>query len=354
VPHLTATPSPTATQTTTPTPGAGCFESGDNTARQPITVDAVHQFHNLCPVGDEDWVQFYAQQGITYTLSTANVGVDGDTVLLLYNQCAEPTPAAASDPAFGNGVDLAFEAPESGNYYLKVKHHADSYGAAANYELFVNPSTTCQGDALETDDTCATARDITVGAHRPAPVSARRRTPTGSNSRLPAAPLTPRQHLQALTHPSFQVFDQCGTPRFVGGQTAGWTAPTVGRIMSRLLTKTQMNSGFINLRAMIRMTACGPTSMRMTTPMRRPNLSPRAARNRSMTSALPGRGLGIIRGLGRAAVCDRDLRPGPDAIPRSVCSELMASQIVCDDDQGAVGLAHPVDGACWPAHSTYG
>ena len=114
---------------------------GDNTCAgaSPISVDSVHQMHNLCPVGDEDWVSFPAQQGITYTLSTANVGADGDTVLLLYNQCAQPTPDAASDPAFGNGVDLVFEAPESGIYYLKVKHHNDTYGAAAGYELLRQP-----------------------------------------------------------------------------------------------------------------------------------------------------------------------------------------------------------------------
>ena len=265
-PTLTHTPTPTPTPTRTPTPCVpDAYEAGgDNTCAgaSPITLDSVHQMHNLCPVGDEDWVRFTAQQGITYTLSTANVGADGDTVLLLYNQCAQPTPSAASDPAFGNGVDLVFEAPESGPYYLKVKHHDATYGAAANYELFVSPSTTCQGDAQEADDSCATARDITVGATavprqfcKPADADwVRFTTSSGATYAAEATPVG------ADAHPNFQVYDQCGYAAPLSeGAAASWTASSSGTYYVRMTNQNPNAFGpTTQYMATVKMTACGP------------------------------------------------------------------------------------------------
>ena len=167
----TSSPSPTPTGTATPTPTASpgpCqpdnYEPDNSCAvSQAIATNGVHQMHSLCPVGDEDWVKFTAQANMTYTLGTANVGADGDTVLMLYNQCQQP-PLAISDPSFGNGVELLWEAPASGEYFLKIKHHSASYGPSTSYELFITPSTTCQGDSFELDDSCAMGRDIAVGS----------------------------------------------------------------------------------------------------------------------------------------------------------------------------------------------
>ncbi len=265
-PTWTPTPTATATPTRTPTPCVpDAYEAGgDNTCAgaSPITVDSVHQMHNLCPVGDEDWVRFIAQQGITYTLSTVNVGADGDTALELYGQCAQPTPEAASDPAFGNGVDLVFEAPESGTYYLKVKHHNATYGAAANYELFVNPSTTCQGDAQEADDSCATARDITVGATpvarqfcKPADADWVKFTAaSGATYRVEATPVG------ADARPNFQVYNQCGYAAALSeGQTTSWTASSNGTYYVKITNQDPNAFGATTrYNAMVRMTACGP------------------------------------------------------------------------------------------------
>jgi len=265
-PTPTFTPSPTATPTRTPTPCVpDAYEAGgDNTCAgaSPITVDSVHQMHNLCPMGDEDWVQFTAQQGITYTLSTVNVGSDGDTVLLLYNQCAQPTPDAASDPAFGNGADLVFEAPESGIYYLKVKHHSDTYGAAAGYELFVSPSTTCQGDMQESDDTCATARDVTVGTTSPSrqfckPADADWMKFTAVSGATYSAEATP---VGTDAHVIFQVYDQCGYAAALSeGQGTSWTASSNGTYYVRMTNQDPNVFGATTqYNATVRMTACGP------------------------------------------------------------------------------------------------
>ena len=264
-PSPTSTPTPTATPTRTPTPCVpDGYEAGsDDTCAgaSQISVDGVHQMHNLCPVGDEDWVSFPAQEGIVYTLSTANVGADGDTVLLLYNQCADPTPASASDPAFGNGVDLVFEAPESGLYYLKVKHHSETYGPATDYELFVSPSTTCQGDTLEPDDTCATARDALVGAAPPArqfckPADADWMKFTAFSGATYSAAATP---LGADADVTFQVFDQCGYAAALSeGQTTSWTASDSGTYYVRMTNQDPNAFGTTTqYQALVNMTACG-------------------------------------------------------------------------------------------------
>ncbi|MGQ9601038.1 MAG: CARDB domain-containing protein, partial [Anaerolineae bacterium] len=157
----TPTPSPTATPTPTPTP---ClpdnYEPDDvcNTARE-ISTDGTHQIHNLCPVGDEDWVKITARAGITYTIETTAVEQDGDTVLTLYSACGGP-PVASDDPASGTVARIVWTCANSGVYYVKVNHHSTDYGQATGYELSVTASTSCPGDVYEKDDSCSAARDI--------------------------------------------------------------------------------------------------------------------------------------------------------------------------------------------------
>ncbi|MFN8474916.1 MAG: pre-peptidase C-terminal domain-containing protein [Anaerolineae bacterium] len=227
-PSLTPTPTPTATpRSCTPDiyePDQSCG------AARPITTDGVHQMHSLCPVGDEDWVKFTATEGITYTLTTANVGADGDTILGLYNRCDQP-PLSASDPAFGNGAELTFQAPTTGEYFLQVKHHLATYGPATDYELFVTAATSCSGDDYEPDDSCATARDITVGAApqshvfcKPADQDWVKFTATSGARYLISA-----TGMGADADPILGLYNTCsfGAP-LANGQTIEWTAPANG------------------------------------------------------------------------------------------------------------------------------
>jgi hypothetical protein len=165
-PTFSPTPTPTATRTATPTsppcqPDTYEPDNGCATART-ITTDGVHQIHNLCPMGDEDWVKFTARANITYTLATTNVAADAETVFALHNRCDTP-PLASSAPAFGNAAEMIWEAPAAGDYYLKVSHHRATYGQNTGYELLITAATTCEGGAFENDDSCAAARDIAVG-----------------------------------------------------------------------------------------------------------------------------------------------------------------------------------------------
>ncbi|MCO6450764.1 MAG: pre-peptidase C-terminal domain-containing protein, partial [Caldilineales bacterium] len=226
-PTASPSPSPTATPTTAPCqldayePNASCG------AAKSILADGVHQMHTLCPVGDDDWVKFTATGGITYTIATSNVGPDGDTVLRLYNQCNEP-PAGSSDPTFGNGAQMVFQAPSTGEYFLRVRHHDADYGPAASYELSITAATTCQGDNFEQDNECSAARDVTVGS------AAQRRqfcapndqdwmkftAVSGATYNLTAT------KVGAEANPALKLYDQCGLNVTLDeGQQIEWTAP---------------------------------------------------------------------------------------------------------------------------------
>lgn len=229
-PTISPTPTLTPTATDTPTPApcqADAFEP-DLTcgAAAAITTNGLQQIRNLCPVGDEDWAKFTATAGITYTVATSNTGVDADTVLAVYNQCNQP-PASTSDPAFGNGAQLVFQAPTTGTYYVRVKHHNATYGQNASYQLSVTGATDCAGDTFEQDNSCSAARDVTVGG----PLQRRRfcasqdadwiKFPASSGATYAITPTL----VGPDAHPQLTVLDQCGAQTPVTqGQNLQWTA----------------------------------------------------------------------------------------------------------------------------------
>jgi len=133
----------------------------DDTCADAVEIpsDGTHQTHNLCPVGDVDWVKFQATAGVTYTIEASNVGADAEIILWLYDECG-------GAPSFGTGARIVWQAPQSGTYYVKGEHHDEEYGPDTGYELSVTAGTDCPGDVYEPDDTCALARDIPTDGTR--------------------------------------------------------------------------------------------------------------------------------------------------------------------------------------------
>ena len=135
----------------------GYEEDDDCADATEISTNGSHQLHNLCPVGDVDWVAFQATAGMTYTIEASNVGADAEVILSLYDACG-------GAPSFGTGARIVWQAQESATYYVKVEHHDQTYGSETDYELSVTAAGGC--DAYEPDDTCALARDIPVNGTR--------------------------------------------------------------------------------------------------------------------------------------------------------------------------------------------
>ncbi|MSP12519.1 MAG: hypothetical protein EXR62_06130 [Chloroflexi bacterium] len=284
-PSSTPMPSPTRTPTPTLTPApcqADSYEpDGSCALARTITTDGVHQMHSLCPVGDTDWVKFTVQAGITYTIATVNVGADGDTVLSLYNQC-DVSPLAISDPFFGNGAQLLWPASSDGVYYLKIEHHAATYGPSTGYELFVSASTSCQGDDYEMDDSCAVARDISVGGAAQHHLFCKPQDQdwvkwtavAGATYLISATGVGPD------ADPILSLYNQCafGAP-LVHGQQIEWTAPAAGIYYAAVQNHNPSTFGPSTAYDLaVHMTQCAPDSFEG-------DNSPGAARQAQSTGA---------------------------------------------------------------------
>ncbi len=109
-------------------------------------------------LADMDWVKFTAFTGVTYTLSTANLGAHADPKLTLYASCG-----GAAIP--GQGTGLTWRAPASGVYFAQIEHRNPPYGPQTQYDLTLS-ATTGVTDKYEPDNRCALARDITTGGVR--------------------------------------------------------------------------------------------------------------------------------------------------------------------------------------------
>ncbi len=120
----------------------------------------IPQPHNLCPVGDEDWVKFTTVAGVTYTIAAQNLGLHADPLLYLFNTC---TGVAQ----YGTGPNIVWRSPASGVAYVKVVHRQPTYGPLSDYDLTLSANTSGLYDLYEPDDACAAARDLpTDGSHQ--------------------------------------------------------------------------------------------------------------------------------------------------------------------------------------------
>jgi len=114
---------------------------GDNshTAANPIATDGSWQSHNFHAAGDQDWLQFTATAGVTYTLATTNTGGHADTVLYLYEDDGT-TLIDSNDDDSDNwpASRLEWGAVQDGVYYVKVEHWDPyAYGCTTAYDLSI-------------------------------------------------------------------------------------------------------------------------------------------------------------------------------------------------------------------------
>ena len=119
-------------------PGGDDYEPDDTCAQaSPIQVNGAAQRRNFHQGQDSDWVWFEGVAGVTYIIQTSNTGPRADTVLELHDACDEP-PIDEDDNAFGPGATLAFTAPTSVRYYVRVLQDDGSvYGPDTEYDLSV-------------------------------------------------------------------------------------------------------------------------------------------------------------------------------------------------------------------------
>ncbi len=122
----------------------------DNHYTQATTIVAniPQSGHNFHDKDDEDWAQFTATAGITYTIMTANLSVGTDTVLELYDVVGSLTVKLAENDDYEPSVlnkpysRIDWQAPANGTYYIRVSRypneHPSWYGCHTNYDLSVS------------------------------------------------------------------------------------------------------------------------------------------------------------------------------------------------------------------------
>jgi len=147
----------------------GCAQDAYESDNTPATastavVNTPQTKHNICPVGDVDWVKFQAVQGTTYRIETYNLGKHADPVMCLYDTSGTTQLVCDDDSGPGKGARLMWQAPATGSFYLKIRDFDPlAAGPETSYDLIISTKR-CDGDDFEDDNTRATAKPITVGA----------------------------------------------------------------------------------------------------------------------------------------------------------------------------------------------
>lgn len=105
-----------------------------------------HFYHeNFDHPNDNDWYQFTTYAGVTYTLTTCDLGANNDTVLYLYAPDMQTkiteNDDINTDPR--NGSQLMWTATETGIYHLLVRHYDwHVYGTGTEYTLALSATGT--------------------------------------------------------------------------------------------------------------------------------------------------------------------------------------------------------------------
>ena len=112
------------------------YEPDDSPAQaSPIEVGET-QSHNRHVSGDEDWLSFEVQQGITYTVQTLNLGAQADTVIYLYDERGAELVFDDDGGYEPWASRLEWMAHEPGILYVKIVEWIQtSSGPATRYDV---------------------------------------------------------------------------------------------------------------------------------------------------------------------------------------------------------------------------
>jgi len=117
---------------------ADSYESDDTAAIARLISVSITEAHNFHAAGDQDWFKFEAWAGNSYTIEIANLGLNSDTYLYLYDADGATLLAANDDYGGTLASKIIWQAPANGTYYVMVKHwNPNVGGCGTGYELSV-------------------------------------------------------------------------------------------------------------------------------------------------------------------------------------------------------------------------
>ncbi|MEE9336465.1 MAG: hypothetical protein V3U87_00145, partial [Methylococcaceae bacterium] len=126
-------------------PSQGSFAEPSNTPEQavPILVNDEPQYHLLDDAGDQDWFEFYAEQGIRYTiiLPQESLGSAIDPIITLFDEAGTELEAVNSSP-LGQEEVLNWTATATALFRIRVTNgtttRAKARPAASEYTYTIN------------------------------------------------------------------------------------------------------------------------------------------------------------------------------------------------------------------------
>jgi hypothetical protein len=118
--------------------GADTYEQDDTPATAQSIAIGQTQHHNHHVPGDQDWVRFTAQAGVTYAIRTSGLDLAADTYLYLYGPDGTTLLAANDDYGGTLASQIEWTALAAGTYYLLVRHwNPNVGGCGTGYDLEV-------------------------------------------------------------------------------------------------------------------------------------------------------------------------------------------------------------------------
>jgi hypothetical protein len=175
------------------------YEPDDSAATAiPLTVGQT-QLHNVSGPGDQDWISFSAQGGITYAIQTANLSPAADTYLYLYGP--DGTTLLASNDDYGGSLAsrIDWAAPITGTYYVLVQHwNPNAGGCGTSYDLAIT-----RPSAFKVYLPIVLKSYVYVTPPTP--------TPTGTSTKTPTPTATPTQTTTPTATPTSTPGPACST-----------------------------------------------------------------------------------------------------------------------------------------------
>ncbi|HXF64077.1 MAG TPA: NBR1-Ig-like domain-containing protein, partial [Caldilineaceae bacterium] len=118
--------------------GEDAFEGDNDPSAAPLQPLGATTTHNFGHAGDQDWLRFAAEAGVTYHLYTHNPGEPVDTWLALYGPDGSTLLAENDDHAGGVSSYLKWVAPKRGVYFVQVRPwNPTQWGCNTGYHVAI-------------------------------------------------------------------------------------------------------------------------------------------------------------------------------------------------------------------------
>jgi len=83
------------------------------------------QKHNIHAEGDHDWLSFEAAEGTTYLIETSNLGLEMDTIVLLYDQSGTEVAQDDDGGEEPRASQITWAADQTATFYILVRDYKD-------------------------------------------------------------------------------------------------------------------------------------------------------------------------------------------------------------------------------------